>query len=100
VNKLSFVIHDFMDACRLERDRVDACAFMAMTQRGPISMCLHNAKRNAFIFASVRLSGPQGDRFWNPVSGELMESSAGMHRPTDLGRKAEKEPLKRAAGSS
>src|SRR5262249_23029794 len=42
VNKLSFVIHNFMDACRLERDRVDACAFMAMTQRGPISMCLHN----------------------------------------------------------
>jgi 7,8-dihydro-6-hydroxymethylpterin dimethyltransferase len=99
-NKLSFVIHSFMDACRLERDRVDACAFMAMTQRGPISMCLHNAKRDAFILAPVRLSGPLGDRFWNPVSGELMENSADMHRPTDLGRKAEKERRKRAAAAA
>jgi 7,8-dihydro-6-hydroxymethylpterin dimethyltransferase len=96
VNKLSFVIHDFMDACGLERDRVDACAFMAMTQRGPISMCLHNAKRDAFILAPVRLSGPQGDRFWNPVSGQLMEKSAGMHRPPDPNRKAAKGRLKRA----
>jgi 7,8-dihydro-6-hydroxymethylpterin dimethyltransferase len=96
VNKLSFVIHNFMDACRLERDRVDACAFMAMTQRGPISMCLHNAKRDAFILAPVRLRGPGGDRFWNPVSGELMEKSAGMRRPPDPNRKIAKGRLKRA----
>jgi molybdenum cofactor biosynthesis enzyme MoaA len=97
VNKLSFVIHDFMDACRLERDRVDACAFMAMTQRGPISMCLHNAKRDAFILAPISLRGPQGDRFWNPVSGELMKKSAGMHRPSDPNRQAAKGRLQRAA---
>jgi 7,8-dihydro-6-hydroxymethylpterin dimethyltransferase len=95
VNKLSFVIHDFMDACRLERDRVDACAFMAMTQRGPISMCLHNAKRDAFILAPVRLSGPEGDHFWNPVSGELMEKSAGMHRPPNPNRKTKKGRIRR-----
>jgi hypothetical protein len=70
---------------------------MAMTQRGPISMCLHNAKRDAFILAPVRLSGPQGDRFWNPVSGEPMENSAGMHRPTDPNRKTAKGRIKRAA---
>jgi len=68
VNKLSFIIHNFMDACRLER-RVDACAFTAMTQRSPISMCLHNAKRDAFILAPIRLNGPEGERFWNPLSG-------------------------------
>src|SRR5919201_382259 len=73
VNKLSFVIHNFMDACRLERDRVDACAFMAMTQCGPISMCLHNAKRDAFILAPIRLSAPEGDRFWDPLSGKSIE---------------------------
>src|SRR5262249_49842585 len=75
VNKLSFIIHNFMDACRLERARVDACAFMATTQRGPISMCLHNAKRDAFILAPIRLSGSEGERFWDPVSGEGTEKS-------------------------
>jgi hypothetical protein len=75
VNKLSFIIHNFMDACRLERDRIDACAFMAMTQRGPISMCLHNAKRDAFILAPIRLSTSEGERFWDPVSGQVTEKS-------------------------
>ena len=73
VNKLSFVIHNFMDACRLERDRVDACAFMAMTGRGPISMCLHNAKRDAFILAPIRLGTSDGKRFWDPLSGQVTE---------------------------
>jgi len=100
VNKLSFVIHNFMDACRLERDRVDACAFMAMTGRGPISMCLHNAKRDAFILAPVRLSGPEGDCFWTPLSGEPMEKSAGTHRPPNPNRRAAKARLKRALAAA
>jgi len=100
VYKLSFVIHNFMDACRLERDRVDACAFMAMTGRGPISMCLHNAKRDAFILAPVRLSGPEGDCFWTPLSGEPMEKSAGTHRPPNPNRRAAKARLKRALAAA
>jgi hypothetical protein len=67
-----------------------------MTQRGPISMCLHNAKRDAFILAPIRLSAPEGDRFWDPISGKLMEQSAGMHRPPDLDRTIAKGRLKRA----
>jgi 7,8-dihydro-6-hydroxymethylpterin dimethyltransferase len=65
VDKLSFVIHDFLDGCRLERERVDACAFMAMTQGGPISMCLHNAKRDTFILAPIRIYGPNGEVLWH-----------------------------------
>jgi molybdenum cofactor biosynthesis enzyme MoaA len=87
VNKLSFVIHNFMDACRLEPDRVNACSFMAMTQRGPISMCLHNAKRDAFILAPVTLSGPNGERVWNPVSGDASENPAGTRPLAQLARK-------------
>lgn len=100
VNKLSFVIHNFMDACCLEPDRINACAFMAMTQRGPISMCLHNAKRDAFILAPIRLSGPEGERFWSPLSGEVTNKSVGMHRPPHPSRKTSKGRLKRAAAAA
>ena len=96
VNKLSFVIHNFMDACRLERDRVDACAFMAMTQQGPISMCLLNAKRDSFILAPIRLSETGGERFWNPLSGEVTERSTGRHRIPQPNRKTAKGRLGRA----
>ena len=97
VNKLSFVIHDFMDACRLERERIDACAFMAMTQGGPISMCLHNAKRDAFILAPIRLGGR---RFWDPISGASMEDSSGIRRPRDVERRPARGRGKAAAAAT
>lgn len=60
VNKLSFVIHNFMDACRLEQERLDACIFMAATRDGPVSMCLHNALRDDFILAPLPARQPDG----------------------------------------
>jgi hypothetical protein len=96
VNKLSFVIHNFMDARRLERDRVDACSFMAMTNRGPISMCLHNAKRDSFILAPIRLSGPGGERMWHPLSGEATEDSSLTQRPGKPNHRTAKGRLGRA----
>ena len=49
VRKLSFFIHDFMHACELERERVEACSFMVATREGHLSMCLHNARRDAHL---------------------------------------------------
>jgi hypothetical protein len=57
INKLSFAIHNFMDASRLERDRVQACVFMVATAEGPMSMCLHNAKRDRYILPSGTAAG-------------------------------------------
>jgi len=68
VNKLSFFIHNFMGACSLEQARIDACVFAAATQAGPISMCLHNAMRDAFILDPIPM---EGDRFWNPLFGTV-----------------------------
>lgn len=59
VNKLSFFIHNFMAPCALEKDRIDACVFAVATGGGPISMCLHNAKRDSFVRA-VKPSAAQG----------------------------------------
>ncbi|MGH8472581.1 MAG: radical SAM protein, partial [Gammaproteobacteria bacterium] len=56
VNKLTFVIHNFMDASSLERDRVQACVFMVATAEGPMSMCLHNAKRDRYVLPGGALA--------------------------------------------
>lgn len=72
VHKLSFFIHDFMDACHLDPDRIEACVFTAATTDGPISMCLHNAKRDAFILQNLRLAGEPRDRLWSPFTGKTM----------------------------
>ena len=69
VNKLSFLIHNFMDACALERDRIEACVFMAMTAQGPVSMCLHNARRDSFILAPLALESGGARRRWDPLTG-------------------------------
>lgn len=70
VNKLSFFIHNFMDACELDPERIRACVFMAATRDGPVSMCLFNAHRDASILRPVRLRKDDGEWFWNPLSGE------------------------------
>lgn len=69
INKLSFFIHDFMDACRLERERVHGCVFMVASAEGPISMCLHNAKRDAYILRPLKLETAEGERLWDPLTG-------------------------------
>ena len=71
VTTLSFVVHNFMDAQALEEDRVRACVFKVMTGDGPISMCMHNAKRDSFILRPVPLTKGPAVVFWHPMTGEL-----------------------------
>ena len=42
-----------------------------MTRDGPLSMCLHNAKRDSYILQPIRIPTWAGDRYWNPLSGAL-----------------------------
>jgi molybdenum cofactor biosynthesis enzyme MoaA len=65
VHKLTFFTHNFMDAKALERERIDACVFMAMTQHGPISMCAYNARRDHYLLQPIATS--QG--LWQPLAG-------------------------------
>ncbi|SFN75769.1 radical SAM protein [Nitrosospira briensis] len=67
VHTLSFVMHNFMDSKRLDEDRVSACVFKVMTSEGPLSMCMHNAKRDNYIFQPIRLYRRETDQFWDPV---------------------------------
>lgn len=64
VHKLTLFTHNFMDACHLDRERIDACVFMAMTQHGPMSMCAYNARRDHFLLQPLHTS--QGE--WQPLA--------------------------------
>jgi hypothetical protein len=96
VDKLSFMIHNFMDACRLERERIDACVFMAATKDGPVSMCLHNAVRDSFILDPVPLQIPGGRRWWDPVSGAVTDERA-LHQGVSAGRRLRRRYAPRPA---
>ena len=73
VGKLSFFVHNFMDACHLDADRVAACSFMVMTPEGPLSMCLHNAKRDDYLLVPAAVQKESRVMFWNPATGALQE---------------------------
>ena len=73
VHTLSFLVHNFMDAGAIDCRRIDTCAFKVMTAEGPLSMCLHNAKRDQHVLAPVKLTG-DARRYWQPKSGEITSS--------------------------
>jgi 7,8-dihydro-6-hydroxymethylpterin dimethyltransferase len=72
-HRLAFFIHDFMDAKHLCRERIGACIFMVQTAEGPISMCLHNAKRDAFILQPLEVKGAG---WWDPLTGEMQSAAS------------------------
>ena len=91
VHKLSFFIHDSMDAGCLDCDRVDACVFSVATAEGPVSMCLHNAKRDAYILQPVAA----GPGWWDPLTG-VVSATKLRGGPVQHGPKTLKGRLKAA----
>lgn len=67
VHKLSFFVHNFMDARHIERERAHACVFMVATAQGPVSMCVHNAKRDSFLLAPLVIDQGDGPQHWDPL---------------------------------
>ncbi len=96
VHTLSFLVHGFMDARALEKERIDACVFKTMTQDGPVSMCLHNARRDSFILKPVRLITASGERYWQPLSGALSASAIPVAMPAPPKRKQARGRLRQA----
>jgi 7,8-dihydro-6-hydroxymethylpterin dimethyltransferase len=48
---------------------------MVMTGDGPISMCMHNAKRDDFILKPVEVQGKAGV-VWDPLTGRERPAQA------------------------
>jgi 7,8-dihydro-6-hydroxymethylpterin dimethyltransferase len=59
VRKISFFTHNFMDACALDSERIDACVFMASTASGLMSMCTYNAERDRHLLKPILLKNGQ-----------------------------------------
>lgn len=67
IHKLTFFIQNFMDAENLDEERVHACSFMVMTDRGPVSMCEHNAKRDDYILRPLKVPTRDGVVDYEPL---------------------------------
>lgn len=75
VHKLSIFIHNFMDADNLDQERIDACSFMIMTAEGPVSMCAHNANRDAYILKPVTVTRRDGTTMvFQPLKNKVRQS--------------------------
>ncbi len=75
IGKITFFVHDFMDADALDPERIRNCGFMIMTDRGPVSMCDHNARRDAFILSPLRMPGSPAAAF-DPRTGSVVSAAA------------------------
>ena len=97
VGKLSIFIHNFMHACYLDPERIAACVFMAATAEGPVSMCLHNARRDASILRPIRLRKTDGDWYWDPLSGGLSRNEPTATAPKAAPRRLGRRKLSRGS---
>jgi pyruvate-formate lyase-activating enzyme len=70
VHRMAVMIHNFMDSERLERDRCESCVFMVATEEGPLSMCVHNARRDHHIFVPAKIETPDGLLWWSAATGQ------------------------------
>ncbi|MGH9365674.1 MAG: radical SAM protein [Thermoanaerobaculia bacterium] len=86
IGKITFFIHNFMDAAHLDPERIRNCSFMVMTGEGPVSMCEVNARRDAFILPPIALPGtPGARRQFDPRTGRIEEEPARV-RPVETSR--------------
>jgi 7,8-dihydro-6-hydroxymethylpterin dimethyltransferase len=67
INKISFFVQNFMDKNNLDMERIDACSFVVMTHDGPVSMCLHNSKRDDYILKPFLVESEKGLQLYQPL---------------------------------
>lgn len=70
VSRLAVLVHNFMDSKNLDLERCKSCVFMVATEDGPLSMCVHNARRDHYLFQPARIKSERGDGWWSAATGE------------------------------
>ncbi|MGH9369076.1 MAG: radical SAM protein [Thermoanaerobaculia bacterium] len=74
IGKITFFVHNFMDAGALDPERIRNCSFMVMTEEGPVSMCEVNSRRDDFILKKLPLPADRAP-LWDPRTGRVAESA-------------------------
>lgn len=85
--RLAVLVHNFMDGKKLDMERCKSCVFMVATEDGPLSMCVHNAKRDHYLFQPASVPTAKGEQFWSAATGCTTDTP---DRP-DLGSPAFKQ---------
>ncbi len=91
VNKISYFVHNFMDASALETERLETCVFMAATQFGPMPMCEYNARRDEVMLQPVRL---MSGRVWQPLAGRTPQPFSEATKSSSPAHAAKVYPIK------
>ena len=55
---------------------------MVMTPEGPLSMCVHNAKRDDYLLVPARVTREHALLFFNPATGTLGPQAPRSITPT------------------
>ncbi len=71
IRSISFIVHNFMDACALEHDRIHSCAFKIITRDGLLPMCIHNAQRDSYILQPTEIPMKENTKFRMPLNGGI-----------------------------
>lgn len=74
VHRFAVMVHNFMDAEQLDEERCRACTFMVLTEDGPLSMCVHNARRDQHLFRPARIATKDGEKWWSASTGEMTDT--------------------------
>jgi hypothetical protein len=74
IGKITFFVHDFMDAAALDPERIRNCSFMVMTDTGPVSMCEHNSRRDEFVLRPVSVPGQPRRASFDPLGADPRDS--------------------------
>jgi hypothetical protein len=91
VGKISFFIHNFMDASALEIERLETCVFMAATQFGPMPMCEYNARRDEVLLQPVTLAD---GTTWEPLAARTSHTLAAASDAITPAQVAKVYPIK------
>ena len=70
VHRMAITLHNFMDAEALDAERCRACTFFVLTEDGPLSMCVHNARRDQHLFTPARIETENGLHWWSAATGK------------------------------